>query len=224
MIEEEQVHKGKGIMFPDGGTNSDDDSFENDSSFDYEEDDNGSLVNKDELFKRSNEDEIDKYERMYAGGTMWEIEDDGEVVLKEGDIEFMLLLYNGLTYMIKSISEKHSYAKTQYNPAASAAWIAKKLYEDVRAYPSMPVKSMAKLLMMRHGVLRDLQGIITATETMFLRACRRICVVHFQRNFMKAFQGPKLKALMMRACNAYSAWTHRKAMEALHELCQAAHN
>ncbi|KAJ8439087.1 hypothetical protein Cgig2_009230 [Carnegiea gigantea] len=59
---------------------------------------------------------------------------------------------------------------------------------------------------------------------MFPRACRRICVVHFQRNFVKVFQGPKLKALMMRASNAYNGWTHRKAMKALHKLSPAAHN
>ncbi|KAJ8426207.1 hypothetical protein Cgig2_028297 [Carnegiea gigantea] len=118
-IQEEHIHKRKGIMFPD---NSDDDSFEDDSSFDYEDDDdlddgsvndeddsNCSVVNEDELFEHSSKDEIDRYERMYAGGTIWE-------------------------------------QKTQYNPTTSAAWIAKKLYQDVRAYPSMPVKSMAKHL------------------------------------------------------------------------------
>ncbi|KAJ8431961.1 hypothetical protein Cgig2_024272 [Carnegiea gigantea] len=192
---------------------SDDDSFEDDSSSDYKEYDNYSVVDEDELFEYSSEDKIDMYERMYADGTMWAAEGDGEVVLKEGDI-----------YMIKSISEKYSCAKTQYNPAASADWISKKLYEDVRVYPSMLVKSMAKLLMMRHGVLRDLQGIIIAIETMFPRAFRRICVVHFQRKILKAFQGPKLKALMMRACHAYNAWTHRKAMEALHNLSAVAYN
>ncbi|KAJ8448939.1 hypothetical protein Cgig2_030795 [Carnegiea gigantea] len=166
MIEEEHIHKGKGIMFPDGGTNSDDNSFEDDSSSDYEEDDNRSVVDEDELFEHNSEDEIDRYERMYAGGTMWEAEGDGKVVLKEGDMfedkkqfldvfkDYLRIhaspLQDGLTYMIKSISEKHSCAKTQYNPAASAAWIVKKLCEDVRAYPSTLVKFMAKLRMMRH--------------------------------------------------------------------------
>jgi len=41
---------------------------------------------------------------------------------------------------------------------------------------------------------------------------------------VKGFQGPKFKALMTKACNAYNAWTHRKAMEALHNLSPGAHN
>ncbi|KAJ8448941.1 hypothetical protein Cgig2_030797 [Carnegiea gigantea] len=148
MIKEEHIHKGNGIVFPDGGTDSDDDSFEDDSSSDYEEDDNCNVVDEDKLFEHSSEDEIDRYERMYAGGTIgdnykWRIHASP--------------LLDGPSYMIKSTSEKHSCAKTQFNLTASVAWIAKKLYADVRAYPSMSVKSMAKLLMMRHGVLRDLQ-------------------------------------------------------------------
>ncbi|KAJ8430987.1 hypothetical protein Cgig2_027700 [Carnegiea gigantea] len=68
MIEEEHIHKGKGIMFPDGVTDSDDD------------------IDEDELFEHSSEDEVDRYERMYAGVTMWKAEGDGEVILKEGDM------------------------------------------------------------------------------------------------------------------------------------------
>ncbi|KAJ8428930.1 hypothetical protein Cgig2_001021 [Carnegiea gigantea] len=125
MIDEEHIHKGKGIMFLDGGIDSDDDNFEDNSSSNYEEDGNCSVVDEDELFEHSSEDEIDRYERMYA------IAQCGR----------------------QKVMEK-----------------------------------------------------------------RRIYVVHFQRNFVKAFQGPKLKALTMRACNAYNAWTHRNAMEALHKL------
>jgi len=73
-------------------------------------------------------------------------------------------LQDGLTYMIKPISNKHACAKTQYNPATSTAWIAKKLYEDVKAYPSMPVKYMAKLPIMRHGVVRDVQVVRKPTR------------------------------------------------------------
>ncbi|KAJ8423283.1 hypothetical protein Cgig2_007795 [Carnegiea gigantea] len=181
MIEEEHIHKGKEIMFPDVGTNNDDDSFEDDSSSDYEEDDdlddgslndeddsNCSVVDEDELFKHSSEDEIDKYDRMYAGCIMWEAKGDGEVVLKQGN-----------------------------------------LFEEKKQFLD---------------VFRDYLGIIAVIESMFPRACRRICVVHFQGSFVKAFQGPKLKALMTRACNAYNGWTHRKAMEALHNLSPGAHN
>ena len=46
----------------------------------------------------------------------------------------------------------------EYNPIVSACWIAKKLYEGVRAFLSMLVKSIAKLLMIRHGVVREPTG------------------------------------------------------------------
>ena len=59
---------------------------------------------------------------------------------------------------------------------------------------------------------------------MFPRAYRRISVVHLQRNLMKAFQGLKLKALMMRASNACTAWIYRKAMEALYMLSPIMYN
>ena len=58
--------------------------------------------------------------------------------------------------MIKSICNKHSYAKTQYNPIALIACMVKRLYENFRAYPLIAVKSMSKLLMKRHGLVRDL--------------------------------------------------------------------
>jgi len=94
MIEEEHIHKGKEIMFPDVGTDNDDDSFEDDSSSDYEEDNdldgsindeddsNFHVVDKDELFEHNSEDEIDRYKKMYASGIMWEAEGDGKVGLK----------------------------------------------------------------------------------------------------------------------------------------------
>jgi len=47
--------------------------------------------------------------------------------------------------MINVIRDNHTYAKTQYNLAASAAWIAKKLYEDLRAHPTIPVKAMTSI-------------------------------------------------------------------------------
>ena len=84
-------------MFSDVGADIDDDSMEGDFSSDYEEDDGVddgsvndeansyySVVDEDQLFGHSSEDEIDRYERMYTGGTMWEAEGDGEVVLKQG--------------------------------------------------------------------------------------------------------------------------------------------
>ncbi|KAJ8428996.1 hypothetical protein Cgig2_018364 [Carnegiea gigantea] len=101
----------------------------------------------------------------------------------------------------QKVMEKWFSNKGTYLKMKNAAWVAKKLHDDVRAYPSILVKSITKLLMMT-----------------------RICVVHYQRNFMKAFQGPNLKALMMRAINTYNTWAHRKAMEALHKLSPIAHN
>ncbi|KAJ8424264.1 hypothetical protein Cgig2_033133 [Carnegiea gigantea] len=161
-IETEHIDKGKGLMFSNVRTDIDDDRIEDDFSSDYKEDDGVydgsvndeadsyySIVDEDELFEDNSEDEIDRYESMYTGGTMWEVEGDGE---------------------------------TQYNPAVSAAWIAKKLYEDVRAYPSMA-------------------GIIAAIESMFPRACRRF-VWFLLKELCESLLGPKLKALMMRASNA----------------------
>ena len=43
-------------------------------SMNDEDDSNCSVVDEDELFDHSSNDEIDRDERMYPGGTMWEAE------------------------------------------------------------------------------------------------------------------------------------------------------
>ncbi|KAJ8434933.1 LOW QUALITY PROTEIN: hypothetical protein Cgig2_023930 [Carnegiea gigantea] len=58
-------------------------------------------------------------------------------------------------------------------------------------------------------------GIIAAIETNFPITSRRICIVHYERNFRTAYLEPKLKALMLRAANACSDWSHNTAMRAI---------
>ena len=90
------IHNNVEIGFKDD--DSDDNSFHNDMTYDDEmqvigdvsamskdEECNGSdysLVDDDEVFNHISEDEIDYYEKVYAGGKLWEPEVDGKIILK----------------------------------------------------------------------------------------------------------------------------------------------
>ncbi|KAJ8450654.1 hypothetical protein Cgig2_021126 [Carnegiea gigantea] len=62
----------------------------------------------------------------------------------------------------------------------------------------------------------SLKGVIAALKDIFSAARRRICLVHFMRNFKKLHAAPKLSLLLSRAAKAYSSDNCKKAIESLY--------
>lgn len=58
-------------------------------------------------------------------------------------------------------------------------------------------------------------GLIKAMKSIFPESRRRICAVHFYKNFSVDYPGAKLHSLFWTACNAYTEHVHKQAVEAI---------
>ncbi|KAJ8422777.1 hypothetical protein Cgig2_008591 [Carnegiea gigantea] len=65
------------------------------------------------------------------------------------------------------------------------------------------------------GPIPIYMGLVSALQDIFPECRRRICCVHYNRNFTKAHPGAKLHMLFWTACNAYNKQVFQQTMEAI---------
>jgi len=65
------------------------------------------------------------------------------------------LMPDGVTFQVKTIKGKHSCKRLLDNPAATYSWIARKLFDIVRAEPNISVKGISKILMTKYNLHKN---------------------------------------------------------------------
>ncbi|KAJ8437761.1 hypothetical protein Cgig2_009476 [Carnegiea gigantea] len=157
---------------------------------------------------------VSKMAKVFTQGRLWSRNRDGSVSLKEGDIftckEHLLtrihasVLVDKSTWMIRRHSGKHIYDRTEGNKSASSRWVASNLLSYYRANPNAA-------------------GIIKALKNVMPQVSRRICVLHFYKNFAAHYLGAWFHCFFYIAANAYSSFVHLKAMDKIKQKEPAAY-
>ncbi|KAJ8421507.1 hypothetical protein Cgig2_013185 [Carnegiea gigantea] len=144
-----------------------------------------------------------------------------------------VVLVDKCTWMIRSLNEGHKCPNTQFNKHASSKCVATKLLDEFKDNPNMDKGTMQKTLMRRFGVpdytcwrVRKLmknvvegrhdegyKGIIKTLKNIMPQASRRICVLHFYKNFASLYPGAWFDCFFYIAANAYSEFVFKKAMD-----------
>ncbi|KAJ8431021.1 hypothetical protein Cgig2_003836 [Carnegiea gigantea] len=151
------------------------------------------------------------WNKMYENGNMWVRNSDGKVSIVVGD---MFVDKDQWSKVIRDYAIQESFslqrikndrfrhiAVCKENKIASHLWVAEQLVTNFKANPSMDAGNMQKLIMERSGVsvprhtchrakkLLKSWGLVKAFEDIFPECKRRICDVHYYRNFSTEYPG-----------------------------------
>ncbi|KAJ8432620.1 hypothetical protein Cgig2_032901 [Carnegiea gigantea] len=125
------------------------------------------------------------WSKMYQNSNMWATNPNGSISVTVGDM-----------FIDKDQWSNH-------NGLASFHWVANALLTDFKANPTMGLKVMQEI------------GLIKGMVEIFTESRKRICDVHYNRNFSKDYPGAKLHMLFWTACNAYTKHVYKQTMESI---------
>ncbi|KAJ8426924.1 hypothetical protein Cgig2_010442 [Carnegiea gigantea] len=127
--------------------------------------------------------------------------------------------------MEKVFKQGRLWNRNRDGSSASSRWVASNLLSYYRANSNAAVENMEDFIMTKYGVkvpkhtlwrgrkLMKVQGTIKVLKNVMPQASRRICVLHFYKNFAAHYPGTWFHCFFYIAANAYSSFVHLKAMD-----------
>ncbi|KAJ8444447.1 hypothetical protein Cgig2_005969 [Carnegiea gigantea] len=197
-----------------------------------EEDSDDDVSLEDETIKGADDSELEFDDEMNfnvedeGAGITYDIYYKDDDVCKNRDCNWRIhaaKFPEKVTWQIKSLKGKHKCPRLGFNSMATYSWITRHLYEDYVVNPAISVASMQELLTKRYGLTipsytaRKAKRLCgewaEALQEIFLESPRRICAIHYYRNFARYYPGSMQHSLFFAAVYAFNEFVHKKAMK-----------